>query len=289
MILLDLEMGMTPVSTLVSVSGEFTLSHDEGDFKEGRYMVQAIKGPVFYSEKVNSLDKPLEITVYDNSEDVELNSRIGSLALYAYEGGLDLGVFYNLDNVGSPGKTLARSGPTFSFPLVAGGRNLEASTARGSMPLKQNLTIDGNMASMNYPLKPGRTQLMVRSTHDYSGDNEYVLDLLPQQDFMHVLVMPMGMKVEGKNLEFAGPDQKNGVDLYEFSREEGQNQLVIRISGKAPVRDQTAETSKAGSQQGHGDMEITNTPDRISPFRWYLVGGIILGFLLLASFAIRKP
>ena len=291
-VLFDLSKGMMPVNTAASVSGDFTLTHEEGEFQADRYMIQALKGTVMYSLKLAAADEPVSITVYDNSEEATINARVGSLAFFAYEGGLDVGIFYNVDNVSDPPVTYTKNGATFTFPIYSDSQNLEVSTNRGTLPLKQNVTIEGNRASMSYALKPGRTQVMVRNSLAYNGDNEYVLDLLPQQEFMHVLIMPMGMKVEGENLNFAGPDQKNGVDLYEFARN-GSDQFRLRISGKAPARAQTEGARVQSSQnsqqnESNASLQPTNTPDRISGYRWLLLAGVLVVFGIIALISTGK-
>ena len=301
LILMTLTGGMQTVAHLENVTGSFEIEYD-GEFEPGKFLLQAMKGPVFYSSRIPDLDKPLTITLYDNASEVTLNARMGSLALYAYEDKLDIGMFFNLDNVNNPAKTLLSDKPVFSFPLIPGYNGLDANTLRGSaMPLKQNLSIENDMASLSYPLKPGRTQLMVRSMHSYLPDqaNEYTIPLLENQKAVHVLLMPMNMDVSGLGLEPAGEDKQQGVKLYEWTRQEGQTELKITVTGKSAIREGEtgAQTSSAGSttsgegarQDQHGQAEILNTPNPLSKYRWYIVVGVLAIFSFLTVISFKKP
>ena len=283
--LVELSGMMRPVTVLTDITGEFTLEY-EGAFEQGRLMVQALKGPAIYSEQVTDPSKPINITVYDNSEEVKLVTRIGSLAFYAAGENMDIAFFFNLDNMGSPPKTLVREDATFSFATIPGNTGMEANTLRSSMPLKQALTIDGDRASMAYPLKPGRTQFMVRSLHTYSseGENEYIVPVLEDQEFIHILAFPSTIKLEGEGLSYVSDDPKNGAALYQYDRTEGQKEMVVRISGTSATPQQINEsTGMSDHDHAHNtEHKIVNTPNFLSEYRWIIVGSL-LGFLLLVS------
>ncbi len=300
LILMTLTGGMKTVAHLEDVKGSFEIEFD-GEFEPGQLLLQAMKGPVFYSTRIQDINQPLNIKVYDNAEEVTLNARLGSLALYAYEDKLDIGLFFNLDNVSDPPKTLLREEPVFSFPLIPGSQGLDANTLRGSMPLKQNLIIGEDKASLAYALKPGRTQLMVRSIHSYDASkvNEYSIPLLDDQEVAHVLLMPMNMEVSGLGLESAGVDEKQGVKLFEWSRQEGQKTLDIKVSGtpaptagdrggESSTATTTAAADNTAAQANHGKAEILNTPNMLGKYRWQIVLGVLAIFGFLTGLSFRK-
>lgn len=297
LILMTLTGGMQTVAHLENVTGPFEIKYD-GDFAPDKFLLQAMKGPVFYSARITSPNEEIKVKVYDNAEEVTLNARMGSLALYGYEDKMDIGLFFNLDNVNNPPKTLLSDKPVFSFPLIPGYQGLEANTLRGkNMPLRQNLAIENDQASLSYALKPGRTQLMARSMHTYTAGetNEYTIPLLENQEFAHVLIMPMTMSVSGLGLEAAGEDPSQGVKLYEWTRQEGQTELKIKVTGETAEQEgdtgatAAAETNTGGSEGGqnrHGQPEILNTPNKVANYRWQIVAGVmaIFGFLTVISF-----
>ena len=289
--LIKLEQGMQVIGSADKVKDVFSLNLD-GAMPDGRYLLQAVKDGVIYTLAVQTANDKLELTVYDTVDQAEIKSHIGSLALYAYDQVIDIGAFYNLDNVSDPAVTLNRTDGTYTFTTIPGSQGLEASTRRGQMPLRQQLKKEDGQATLTYPLRPGRTQLMVRSRHAYNPahENTYRIALPPNQDGMHVLVLPLTLEVTGEGLTFAKDDPKEGVRLYEFMPNEGQTELVLKITGQGDPepRDDKAGTSNAGQQtkeQAHGQAKIDNTPNQLHPYRWWIICGVIslLGGLVLLS------
>lgn len=288
--LVRLGRGMEVVQSLENVSGAFEMELPTSS-EQGNYLIQAVKGEAIYSERVSPGQTSLSITVYDLDDSLEIQATIGSLALYAYEESIDIGVFYNLDNLGEPPKTLENSAGTFSFPLIEGYRELEASTRRGEMPLRQNLEIGNGRATIGYPLKPGRTQLMVRSIHNYDAgsENSFTLPLLASQDFMHVLVLPSRLSIEGEGLEFISKDERDDVALFQWRRQPDQTELTITMRGKpAPQRGQTGNNASASDSRG-SNMKIEDRPNPLHPYRWYIIAGVLLIFSGFSWLGYRNP
>ncbi len=287
--LVRLGRGMEIVQTLEKVRGAFELELPTSSAQDS-YLVQAVTGAAIYSERVAPGQTSVNLTIYDVVDSLEIRAVIGSLALYAYEESVDFGAFYNLDNQSEPPRTLVNPAGTFSFPLIEGYRELEASTRRGEMPLRQTLEIGNGQARINYPLKPDRTQLMVRSIHDYDpeGVNRFTLPLLASQDFMHVLVLPSRLEVEGEGLEFVSKDEQEDVALFQWRRQPGQSELTIQMRGKpAPKRGQVAESS-GGSSSAGANMKVESRPNPLDSYRWYIVGGVLLAFSLFGWLGLRK-
>ena len=286
--------GMEPVHVLEGVDGSFELIHD-GEFEAGKYLVQAVKGRAIYSKTVENPSKPVVLMVYDNNEDAALEARVGSMAFLAYGSVMEIGVFYNLDNKTDPPVTLDRDGATFSFSLIPGFREVEANTMRGSMPLRQNLAIEGDRASLSYPITPGRTLLRVHGMYDYdaASANRYVVPFLEGQKFMHVLVMPSQLKVEAPGLEFVETDEQTKYDLYQWTLPTDSRSAAVTVSG------QPAASREAVSQQTGGESRQTQaqpasrferTPNPVEAFRWWIIGAIVFLFSIasLLTFVFQK-
>ena len=283
--LIGLGRGMEVLADLTGVDGEFELRY-EGDLAGQSWLVQAIKGGTTYSHQGTSLEEDVVITVYDTSQEATITARGGTIALSALGQSLDIGRFINLDNVSKPPVTLENPEATFTFELEPGFSSVDASTTRGTMPLRQNLKIEGNQASLQYPLRPGRTQLMVRTAHPYddSKKNTYEIPLLEDQSFAHILVLPDTLEVEGAGVQFVSKDDKQGVKLFEWERETDQDRLILTVSGASA--DSLPEVSEPaqGQQTQNTGPQVTNAAHPLSAYRWAIIGAVT-GLLLLVAVA----
>ncbi len=286
--LIKLEGAMQVVATTQDVRGAFALTDENGQFEAGRYLVQAVVGRAIYSEPVRELGQKATIVTYESAEEITLRASIGSMAIYAHERSLDLGLFYNLDNLNSPPRALDREGATFTFPVLPGYTRMEANTRRNNMPLRQALTIGESTASISYPLKPGRTQLMVRSVHPYDAASgaQVTLPLLEAQQFMNMLVLPLSLQVEGEGVSFVSEDAREGVRLYEWTRQEGQTELALRISGQ-PDDGSRQALSRESAHPG-GTPKIENRPNPLTQRVWWILGGACAVLAGLSVISMRR-
>lgn len=285
--LIHLAAGMTPVAAVTDAAERVSLTHD-GNFGDGRYLVQVRKGAAVYTESLTDVQQPLKITVYDNADSVTLRAAIGSLALYVQHQNLDLGMFINVDNINKPPKTLVRDGATFQWPVIAGYRGVEVSTRRGEMPLKQSPLFDGDQVGLNYPLRPGRTQIMVRSNHVYNpsdASNIYRIPLLKDQSAMHILVMPANLELTGEGVTFVEVDKVNDLRLYEWKRGPEQEVLELNLVGKAdPKPAADANQSAANQERPAGEKRnFKRLPNQLSHDRVLIIGAVFGALCALAA------
>ncbi|CAM2068770.1 hypothetical protein SCOR_25600 [Sulfidibacter corallicola] len=276
--LVRLGNAMETVAVQQNVQGAFTFEYED-PFQPGTLLIQAVKGGAIYSLPVQDPAQPIEITVYDVAEDLPLNAAIGSLALFAEGQTAQIGMFINVDNQSDPPRTLNRQGTTFRWPLLPGYREIEVSTRRGQMPLRQTVRVEEDHAGIAYPIRPGRTQVMVRSIHAYNpsdASNYYKIPLLPDQEAMHILVMPQNLELEGEGIVFVDVDDDNDVKLYEWRRQEGQEVLEVNFHGK-PAPKPSSEEEQHTENTGR---EFQRMPNELHPYRWWIVG-VSLAFLSL--------
>lgn len=282
--LILLEEGMKVLGSANDVDGAFSF-HVEENLAGKSVMLQANKDGVLYTQPIESLDGELSIDVFDLADSGTVKASIGSLAFYCYGQTLDVGLFYNLDNVTQPPVSIRGEKGSFTFDLIPGASDIQASTRRGTMPLRQDLKVEDNKATLNYTLKPGRTQLMVRTRHLYNPNevNEYVLPLPAGQELMRVLVLPSTMKMEGEGVAFVKEDTEENLNLYEFEPVEGQTELRIKLSGEpldesqaAMGTNQSAATSNGGGG-GHGDArKIESRHNPIKEKGLWILAGVLL-------------
>lgn len=275
--LILLENNMITLASLSDVEGSFTLS-TEVDLAGKSLLLQATKDGVFYSKPVKLSEAPIHLTVYDVGEEAEIRATIGSLALYAYAETMDIGLFYNIHNVSEPKLSFSKPEGTFSFRLIPGGTDLEASTNRGSMPLRQKLEVVDGSATLNYTLKPGATQLMVRTHHVYQPDqeNRYRIPLPADQRILKLLTIPTSLQLQGDGINFMAKDDKGGMNLYEFEPTKGQTELILKIKGKPLVRplDSPRDAGDASKSAGHGS-KIESRQHILGKYRWLIIGSVL--------------
>ncbi len=283
--LIRLAQGMESIATLENVTGSFTLEADTPE--DVQFLVQVVKDGVIYTQSLKTLQDEVEITVFETSTDVAIESRMSTLAMYAQGQFIDIGAFYTLNNVSDPPKTLMDPAGTYRVKLVPGATALDASTSRGRMPLKQTLQRDGDEGILNYALRPGPTQFNVRGRHPYNpnAENTFTVPLPPNQKAMHVLVMPMTLSIEGEGLTFVQNDEKEGVRLYEFMPLEGQTEINLKVTGSSAAPE---GTQSQAAQQAHGAGEIKNLPHNLDHFRWWILGGVLFLMGVLSAVALKR-
>ena len=270
--LVKLEGMMEPVAVAGDVEGDFTLTF-EGPFEQGRFLLQAQIGAAIYSAPVTDPMRKVILTVYESRETAPVDAKLANVALFAFRDQVDIGMFFNLDNVSDPPVTIDPDGPSYTFNIPPGYSTIEANTQRGNMPLKQTLNISGDSASINYPLKPGRTQLMVRSIHPFTPGDQFTIPLPEDQEFLNLLVLPMSLEVSGDGLGLESVEEANDLKLYRFARQPGQEALVLTVTGEAatqrPQEHQHQPTS--GNQP-----RIERTSNILQHYRWWIMGAVLL-------------
>lgn len=279
--LVALQQSMQVLAVAENVEGDFVLEAP-GAALGGQYLVQAQVGPAIYSAKVGEQDGLIEIEVFENADEVEIKALHRPFALSVSGNRFIVGGIIDLMNVSDPAKTLVREGSTFRFPIIADLEDVEVSTQSGSLPLRQAVTVEGNMASITYPLKPGKTQLMYRGSLPYNPSvvNTYRLPLYGSQKQFYLLAMPMSLKVEADGLDFSGTDEQQGLALYEYERQENQEFLEIRVSGTGE-EENAAERRQSNTRQAQGEVKVMKHP--LSEYVVWIVGST---FAILALFLV---
>lgn len=269
---------MATVTALKDVRGSFVLSVTTTD-PPNRFLVQAIKGRVVYSQGVRSYDEEVVLTVFDAAPDVPISLSLNNMAIFAYGAQMDVGCFYTIDNSAQPPQVLEVDGPTLRFPLIDGVERVQVSTKLGdAMSLRQSVEVEGQEGSISYPLKPGQTQMIVTATRAYDRQNttQFSLALPTDQTRFSLVVMPRTMEVSGPGVVFESSDDAEDLNVYSVTP--GASRLVLDVRG-VPAEAQAGKGSEAA--QPHG--EIRSVANELDRWRWPIVGLLllVLGLALL--------
>jgi len=285
--LVSLDRGMVVLGSVPNATGAFTIPFD--DASSGKPMLlQAIKDGVTYTSSRISPDTINRITVYDASPDAKTVITLGSVGIYAYDEIVEIGSFYELSNIHSPPTSLLKDTPVISFRPPLGHTELQASTQQGEKPpLKRPLSLEDGVASSSFAVKPGQTIMRVHTRHAYKAGekNSYVIPLLPDQNKLRLLLLPLTMSAEGEGITLATRDEQSNVSLYTFQRQPGQTEIRVEISGTPDTSRGDAVATNSGQSQQHA---VENTPNHLSNFRFAIMGSIFLILVLASLFGLRN-
>jgi hypothetical protein len=100
--------------------------------------------------------------------------------------------------------------------------------------------------------------------------------------------------VNGEGLTLGGQEQ--GMNIYERDDVPAGTLVAVSVSGTAPPPDANAGAEQGpqgrDGQQGGGEgggVSIQQVPGRLDGLKWYLIGGFVGVFALLAVLLARKP
>jgi hypothetical protein len=307
-----------PVVLLEPMSGMSEVGHATTDAK-GHYSLN-LPGAVPYLVRVTHqgaeyfIPAPQgggagDISVYDVAakvSGVSISERVAGVE--SENGQLRVVERYDIHNESTP-PTTQWSKKTFEVILPEDAVVGDVSAQRpgaGSLPTSVKLDPGGPKGhySFNFPIQPDEggkgTLFQIQYELPYA-DNKYTFHsvlTLPAQSFW--VVLPKSMTLAGgAGTSFEPSTQEPEVQTY-LMRDVAPGKTIdytISGTGSFPREDQGAQggagdngqSSVAGNQPGGGIGEPINTPDPLSKYKWWILGGI--GFLLVitAAFLLRRP
>jgi hypothetical protein len=250
-----------------------------------------------------------DISVYDVAakvNGVSISERVAGVE--SENGQLRVVERYDLHNASTP-PTTQWSTKSFEVILPADAVLGDVSAQRpgaGSLPTSVKLDPDGPKGhySFNFPIQPddaGKgTLFQIQYELPYS-DNKYTFHsvlTMPADSFW--VVLPKSMAFAGANgTKFELSPQEPEVQTYLLRNAPAGKSIDYTITGTGsfPREDQGAQGGPAdngqgngvGNQPGGGIGEPINTPDPLSKYKWWILGGIGLLLAAVAAFLLRKP
>ena len=216
---------------------------------------------------------------------------------------------YNIHNASTP-PTTQWSKKSFEVVLPPDAVVGDVSAQRpgaGSLPTSVKLDADGPKGrySFNFPIQPDEggkgTLFQIQYDVPYS-DSKYTFHsivTLPAHTFW--VVMPKSMTFAGGNgTKFQLSPQDPTVQTYLMQDAPVSQSIDYTVSGTGafPREDQDAQggagqgdsgQATAGNQPGGGIGVPINTPDPLSKYKWWILGGLGLLLIAAAAFLLRKP
>jgi hypothetical protein len=171
----------------------------------------------------------------------------------------------------------------------------------GSLPTTLKLQPNGAKGhyAFNFPIQPDEgdkdTQFNISYTIPYSGSFTFRPQVsLPTQSVGVLLPKAMTFAA-GSGSVFTPINQDPNIQTFVAKNAAPGKTLEFTVSGTGsmPREDQGAggqqAAAPAAGQPGGGIGEPINTPDPLSKYKWWILGGLALVFVTAAAFLLRKP
>ena len=196
-----------------------------------------------------------------------------------------------VENLSQPPKTYVN--PKGTYPFTLPGKPREAVRVSvegpGGMPISQTpIPRDtANSFAVNYPIRPGETQIRLEYSFDYQSPFEFSkrLDLLPTQ--IYVVIPGKEVQVTGEGLVSKGADPSTGFAGYQATPQ--GNIVRVQISGEV------AEKAGGGAGGGGGtegadeeSASLAPISDTVSNRRWLILSGAGLALLVGLIYHYRR-
>jgi hypothetical protein len=305
-VLVDVQAGMREVaSATTDARGHYQLNEPGS----GPYLVRATHQGAGYFIAAPQGNAPGDITVYDVAAKVEgVSIEDDILEIEAANGQLDVIEHYLVHNTSSPRKTQF-SANTFEFVLPAEAvLDAAAATRPSGLPttaMPQPLGQKGHF-TFNVPIEPEQgenlTMFEVHYHLPYDGKRTFHPGILMHIDNFAVQLPKSMTFAAGPGAAFQPIPQNPAIQTLLLKNVPPGKALEFTVSGTGsmPREDQGAqggqqpasggqEAAAAGGQPGGGIGNPIGTPDPLSKYKWWILGGLALLLAAGAAFLLRKP
>jgi hypothetical protein len=308
--LLSLSAALEEVGTTkTDASGHFTLTTPT----EAPYLIKVEHQKGAYFKNVPPGTSQVEITVYDVAAKVEgISTEADVLRIEAENGQLKVTENYFVKNTSSPPRTESNEhGYEVVLPADA---VLEGAATVGpsNMPLAATpdpITPKGHYA-FSFPIRPNEgesgTRFQLTYHVPYSGSYKFAPKEMQGTDNLAIM-LPKSMKLEpGAGTSFQTvPDNVEAQTFLMRGVKPGQAlEFTVSGTGSMPRESQAGPgaggaggpqagddtgASGPGGKPGGGLGNPIDTPDPLSKYKYWILGGLGLVLVAAAAFLLRKP
>jgi hypothetical protein len=304
-VLVDVQAGMGEVAQATTdAQGHYSLNEPGS----GPYLIRVTHQGAGYFIAAPQGGGPGDIPVYDVAAKVEgVSVEADVIEVEADNGQLHVTERYFVHNTSSPPRT-EWSPRTFEITLPAEA-TIAGTAAQRPTGLPTSVKLDqvgtkGHYA-FNFPIQPDEgdkdTLFQLEYTLPYSS-GKYTFHpqvSLPTQNVG--VLMPKSMSFEaGTGSLFQSVQEDPGVLTYVAKNLTPGKALEFTVSGTGSMpREQQGAAQQGdsggqaagtpGNQPGGGIGEPINTPDPLSKYKWWILGGLALLLAAAAAFLLRKP
>lgn len=313
-VLIQLQGGMRESNTTTTdAQGKFTLQLPDA----GPHLIRVDHEKAGYFHIAPPGTQSVAIDVYDVAESVEgVTTEANVMRLETDQQGLHVIQNYFVKNDSTPPRTQLS---THSYEIyLPEGAQIEASAAMapGGMPVSSSpvpLGDKGHYAFV-FPIRPGETRFQVSYKLPYSGSFKFSEKLaLPAANV--AIIMPKAMKFTpsastpfqpinddpnaqtflAKNVPATQPVEftVSGTGAMPREAQAGENGAAQGASAGGAEEPTSPEAGSAAAasdtRPGGGLGNPIDTPDPLTKYRWWILGGLSLVLAAAAAFFLRSP
>ncbi|MFZ1016026.1 MAG: carboxypeptidase regulatory-like domain-containing protein, partial [Terracidiphilus sp.] len=302
--LVDVQAGMSEVAhATTDTQGRYTLNLPGA----GPYLIRDNHQGAGYFIAAPQGAGPGDIPVYDVAAKVDgVSIEADVFELEADNGQLRVTERYFVHNTSTPPRT-QWTPRSFEIVLPADATVAGVAAQRPTgLPTSVKLDPAGGKGhyAFNFPIQPDEgekdTLFQVEYTVPYSGGK---FTFHPSESLRAQSVgvlLPKGMTFSASAPDFQPIQQDPNIQTFVAKNVTPGKDLSFTVSGtgsmpreaqggpQGPGADQSA-TATPGNTPGGGIGEPINTPDPLSKYKWWILGGLALLLAAAAAFMLRKP
>jgi hypothetical protein len=307
-VLVDVQAGMAEVAhATTDARGKYTLTLPGNS----PYLIRVTHQGAGYFIAAPQGGAPGDIPVYDVAAKVQgVYIEANVIEVETDNGMLKVDERYYVHNTGTP-PTTQWSKKSFEIVLPADAVINDAGAQRpGGLPTSIKMDPDGPKGhySFNFPIQPddGEKDTMFQISYGlpYSGGKYDFKSLVSLPADNLAVLMPKSMSfVAGGGASFKSVQEDPGVQTYLLKNAMPGKAVEFTVSGTGSMP-REAQTGGGGTQADSGggaDASATpntpgggigtpiNTPDPLSKYKWWILGGLALLLAAAAAFLLRKP
>jgi len=313
-VLIRLAQGMQESTrTTTDSRGRYTLDVPD----EGVHLVRVTHDKANYFTPVPAGTDTADVTVYDAAAHVAgITGEADVMRIESDGSGTGLHVVENffVKNDSAPPRTQFSPSP-FDFYLPEGAVIEEsAALGPGSMPVKAApvpLSDAKNHYAFIFPIRPGETRFQLGYRLPYSGTFNFAPRPMLATDTVAIM-LPKSMTIKlPDNSPFAAVSDEVNAQTFVARGLPADRPIPFTISGSGqlPRDTQNADNSGSASSQsgnaqpdagaqgggpddnrpGGGLGKPIDTPDPLSKYKWWIIGGLLLLMAGIAGFLVSKP
>lgn len=279
-------------AVLENVTGKFTFENIIPPSPETRYFIRTLYQGVNYHANVSfsaGQTQTVNMVIYEATPDADQTTiSIPHLIVVKQGTTLKFDETVNVDNAGN--RTVFSNDPNrptflFSVPEEVTEVTRVSVTYADNLPLNLTPVRVGSQFGINFPLRPGITQITYTYNVDYAG-NAYAFQKTLPYDLSSfiVAVSPSDMTVETSDLDFSGRDDNFDMTFLKGENLKKGKVITVNLSG--------GSDSKAGQGDGHdhGKSQVVAMPNETMRYVWVVTPLLasILTFGLWLAFS-KKP
>ncbi len=307
-VLVDVQAGMGEAATATTdARGHYSL-REPGN---GPYLIRVTHQGAGYFIAAPQGEGPGDIPVYDVAAKVKgVYVEADVIEVETEAGQLKVDERYFVHNTGTP-PTTQWSKKSFEVVLPPDAVLNDTGAQRpGGLPTSVKMDPDGPKGhyAFNFPIQPddGDKDTLFQISYDLpyaSGKYDFRSQLSLPADNLAIL-MPKGMSfTAGSGENFKSVQEDPGVQTYLMKNPTPGKAIEFTVSGTGSMPREAqsgggsqagdngggADASAPGNQPGGGIGTPINTPDPLSKYKWWILGGLGLLLAAAAAFLLRKP